>query len=100
MIARAVGGDTRFGRFFIETEDRIGRAANLEGTSFLKIFTLEEQLSAGQIIQERRRQNRCPMYVWLDPFMRNQHVLQGWDVGVQGVGFHAASFEETASSVR
>jgi len=46
-------------RFLVaERKDRVGRAANLEGTGFLEIFALKEELRAALLVQGMASQHR------------------------------------------
>lgn len=58
---------------FIESKDGIGRAARFEGSHLLKIFAFKEERRTGGRIEARAGQDRRPMDVRTNAFVRGEN---------------------------
>jgi len=87
MVTRAVGGDA-LGRLLLgKAEHRVAGAARLEGTRFLEVLALEEQLGAGAIVEIAAGQHRCAVDIWPDA------LVGGYDVLISGY-VHKSTFQK------
>src|SRR5687767_7907983 len=89
MVARRMRRHSALRRSFVEGEDGVGRAAGLERAHLLEIFALKKERSAGSRIETRAGQDRRPMNVRTDAFVRSEnggvierHLgdLQAWPI--------------------
>ena len=75
-----MGRHTLRGLRIVQTEYGVRGAASLERAGLLKILAFEEELGAGELIDEARGQDGRSVDVRLDALMRDQHVRKGRNV--------------------
>jgi hypothetical protein len=63
-------------RRVVERKDRIGRAARLECTDFLKILAFKKERRPARHIQLRARQHWRTLDAGTNPLMRSANVIQ------------------------
>ena len=93
---------TPFARLLVgEAEDGVAGAAHLEGAGLLQVLALEEELGAGELVDEARGQDRRAVDVGPDALVRGQHVVLGRDVEILGGvdGHGQAAFCSAAAAV-
>src|SRR4030095_7659186 len=76
VIAGRMRGYTLMRRRVVERKDRIRRAARLECTDLLKIFTLKKQRRPARHIQPRACQHGRVMDVGTNPLMRSANAIE------------------------
>jgi hypothetical protein len=77
VIPRAERGDPTPPLLRVQRAQLVGRTADLEGAAALEVLTLEEEATAGDLVEEARRDDRRSVRVPGDPIARGEDVVIG-----------------------
>ncbi len=80
MISRGMGADASLRLLIAQRQHSICRSPKLKGASFLKIFTLEEYLRPGDVINTFRGENRGAVSKLLHEGMGLDDITEGGNI--------------------